>query len=324
MKILIKLIVSGGLLYLFSRGLDLDLMLANLARGDMLILGLALATYTVGMVIRSWKFTYAMRIFDIEVPLLKALRINYVSLPFNLLLPAGLGEDATKTVLVGQGEENMKTVVGAVVFDKGTNLVALLILCNIGMVILYLEAGIVPTLIPLLVLVMTVVGAFMVRALVARGGSSFLSKKFTSLYRILREVTGRRLAMTIKALGMAMVMHLVISITSYYALFKAFPGPSVSYFHFIALVPLVLFLQIIPVFIGGVGAREVGFIYVLGLVGVSQETAILVPISYYGIFFVNIIVGLLLFLYTPQVEGEHSPRHTMALVRQRIFRKEAQ
>ena len=321
MKILIKLTVSGVILVLFYRSMNLELMVANMTRGNMIFLFLALAVYTFGMVIRSWKFAYSMRIFDMNVPLRKALRINYVSLPFNLLLPAGLGEDVSKAILVGQKEEDLKIVVGAVLFDKVTNLISLLILCNVGMIILFWRTGVFLTLMPFLVLVGAVVGAYLGRALVVRR-NSLLIRKFTRLYWMLRKVTSQNMGMTFRAMGMAVLMHIVISITSFYTLYQAFPGPHVSYLHFVALVPLVLFLQIVPVFFGGVGAREAGFVYLLGLVGVRSEIAILVPISYYGIILVNISIGLALFLLVPQIEGERSPRRTLEMVKQRIFKKE--
>lgn len=84
---------------------------------------------------------------------------------------------------------------------------------------------------------------------------------------------------TLTAAGAGLVGHLLL-ILRVYVLMHAV-GQSVPFEYVLFSVPLIGALGLIPLTVGGVGLREVGYIFFFTRIGVPEETAILVSLLYF-------------------------------------------
>jgi uncharacterized protein (TIRG00374 family) len=50
-------------------------------------------------------------------------------------------------------------------------------------------------------------------------------------------------------------------------------GLEIDIIHFVIIVPAIHLAVLLPISVGGIGVREAGFVYLFGLVGVSNEAA---------------------------------------------------
>ena len=57
-------------------------------------------------------------------------------------------------------------------------------------------------------------------------------------------------------------------------------GMAVSLWYFLVIVPLVGLVESVPVSIYGIGLRDVSYVYLLGLVGVSKPQALSLSVVY--------------------------------------------
>ena len=80
----------------------------------------------------------------------------------------------------------------------------------------------------------------------------------------------------------------LLSIAVTWLVARAF-GIDVSFGLCSALVPLVWFFTMIPVSLGGVGLREVAFVYLFGSMGAPDEAGLLLSL---GTYFALVMVGL--------------------------------
>ena len=70
----------------------------------------------------------------------------------------------------------------------------------------------------------------------------------------------------------------------------------VSMIAFLTLVPLVWFFTMIPVSFGGVGLREISFVYLLALINISKENSIMISLGTYLTLIISGIIGMIYFL----------------------------
>jgi uncharacterized membrane protein YbhN (UPF0104 family) len=71
----------------------------------------------------------------------------------------------------------------------------------------------------------------------------------------------------------------VIVVVAVYVIGRAL-GMTVSLWYFFVIVPLIGLVESVPVSIYGIGLRDVSYVYLLGLVGVSKPQALSLSVVY--------------------------------------------
>lgn len=296
LRILWKVLLSAAILYALCRQVDWRAFSETAQGFSAIVYSLAFLTYCLGMLIRSWKLRMSLRMFQLELGLRKVVRISYGSLPFTLLLPSGLGEDICKGVLINESEHNLKKVALALAFDKVTNLFALLLLAVTGLLIVYLLEGYLVTAIPLALFAASVAGLLLLALAIRTDAMGLLPAGHREMLHRFAGHIKANAARSVTNVALGMLMHFVMTISVYYLIHASFSDVRTAFVYFMAFIPMIICFQSVPVFFGGVGAREVGFVYLFGLIGVAEEAILLVPLSYYGIYALNVLTGLIVFL----------------------------
>ena len=59
-------------------------------------------------------------------------------------------------------------------------------------------------------------------------------------------------------------------------------GIDIALPHFLVFVPIILFVQLLPISVAGLGTREAAFVYFFGSVGVGAESAFALSLLFFA------------------------------------------
>jgi uncharacterized membrane protein YbhN (UPF0104 family) len=276
--LLAKLAFMAGALWLVARHLDLPALGRTLRSAQLGWLALATGLFIVSKLISSVRLNHFFRAVGIQLSEGYNLRLYWLGMYYNLFLPGGIGGDGYKVYLLGRQFPGRRALIfRALLLDRLSGMVALLVL------LLLLFAG---TDYP----GWWRVGAL---ALVPLGlGLSYALGRW--LFGPFRSAFGRT---SWQALGVQGAQ--VLCAWALLAALGAAHGPVLPY--------LLVFLAssvaaVLPLTVGGLGARELTFLYGAKLFGLAPAVAVSVSVLFYVITAVVSLVGA--FVRLGAAEGE--------------------
>ena len=77
---------------------------------------------------RGWRWWLILKAHGFDVGFGRVFLVNYSGIFFNHLLPGGVGGDATKALMVAEGEDRKAALVGTVLLDRVVGLAVLVLL----------------------------------------------------------------------------------------------------------------------------------------------------------------------------------------------------
>ena len=270
LPLLVKLAFMAGALWLVARHLDLPALGRTLRHARLPWLVVATGLFIASKLIASVRLNRFFR--AIAIPLSEGynLRLYWLGMYYNLFLPGGIGGDGYKVYLLGRQFPGRRAAIfRALLLDRLSGMLALLVL------LLLLFAG---TSYP---------GWWRVGALALVPLGLALSYGLGSwLFGEFRSAFGRT---SWQALGVQGAQ--VLCAWALLAALGAANGPVLPY--------LLVFLAssvaaVLPLTVGGLGARELTFLYGAKLFALSAPVAVSVSVLFYVITAAVSLVGALL------------------------------
>jgi len=82
------------------------------------------------------------------------------------------------------------------------------------------------------------------------------------------------------------------------AIYSLAPGIGIqaSIVDFIAVVPVIFLIVMIPIYGGGLGVQEGAFFLILGMIGISAESAFTMSVISRGLTWITLLPGTILFM----------------------------
>ena len=298
-SLIAKIAVSGGLIWLIVRNTDVTGIGDRLATPHLAFILSAVAVLGSQVAIISLRFDLTLGALDRAVGFRHSAAINLIGIFFNQSLPSTIGGDVMRVWRLTRRGLALGPAVSAVLLDRATALLAMLVLIGILLVPL---ADVISDPAPVIGLGVAVaigfIGAVAVTVLkklpqglrqlrLARGLEG-LVRDYVRLLRQPRVATA--------VVGLAILNH-VGSVSVVYLIAQAY-SVDLAFWTALLLVPPVLLLSVLPVSIAGWGVREAAMITALGFVGIAAADALVVSIAF-GLL--NVAIGLpggLLFLLT--------------------------
>ena len=286
MKFLLRIGLSVGLLaWLISRTNPDDLLEAILNL-SFYTWAVSFLMYLVSQVISSIRWYFLAHALDFSGLWSTYLRYYFVGLYFNLFLPTCVGGDVLKIHFVSRGEPKKLRATYSILADRFFGLAAMFLL---GAGAVLIGHGILPYYFEHL---LCVTGICIIALLLG------LPMAYKLLSGIWPKI-GKRLAVLLafwekpKALFAALSLSLVLQVLGISAvvLLAKDMGLSPPVLFYFAAFPLVAILTILPISFNGIGIREGGFIYFLGLKGISAENALTLSLSFFAIQVVVSLIG---------------------------------
>jgi len=202
----------------------------------------------------------------------------------NNFLPTAIGGDALRIAMLRQEHVSGRLALSLVLLERLIGFAALVALSAAGAFLVDLPAAIRAIVVALALA--TLLGILIFRALLRAPGQTRWSRLVSPDLRL----EGRTLAL---AFAWSLVLQL-FSIGLSWVVGLAL-GAAVPAGIYLALVPLVWVVTMLPVTIGGVGLREAAFVYLFGSAGVSSEVSLGISLgTWAGLLFSGLLGGIVL------------------------------
>ncbi len=271
-------------------------------------LGAACLLFLLGIVIRVFRWRALLRGLGVKPPFVLLLKLYLVGNFFNTVLPSGFGGDVVRVVELAQ-QNRQSAAVGTVIVDRLTGLFSLMAL---GLAVLPFTQGLAPRLVWMFVIV--AVGGLLGGALLLEG-------------RLLRRITTRLLqarlpqarlpqALSLAGQGKLADIYAAVSGSGARAIWQALAlstlfnliniaiywlcglavGIDVSLGFYFVFVPLLSLTLLVPISVGGLGARDWVAQPLFGSVGVPDAVAAGMTLLVYAVTLAVGLIGLAIYL----------------------------
>lgn len=259
-----KLLLTGAALWLVFSKIDLSEVLGQLKTARAVPLLFAIALFILSKVISSFRLNTCFRQIGLHLNEPDNLKLYWLGMYYNLFLPGGIGGDGYKIYLLNKHyKTGVKPLTAAVLLDRLSGLAALAALTAVLLVFQPLPAwakggGLAG------VVLLYLAYHLLVRRFFPVFGDSLFSTGLQSL--------GVQLAQA----ACAVLIMLALGISD----------------HFLSYL-LVFFISsmvaVLPLTIGGVGAREVVFLYGAGYLQLNEHLAVTLSLLF---FLITAVVSL--------------------------------
>ena len=301
LTLLVKLLVSGGLLAYFLSQVHPERFLHTFATANYWWIALALVIYLCTQAISAARWAALARPLGIETQFTSLLKYYLIGMFFNLFAPGTVGGDVTRILYLSRDQEsyaNGRTVTTthaamSVLMDRAIGMIVLVWLGAAGL-LLFPEYAVPQTVrsITLLLAAGFVAAVFLLpllRHVLPEDGPPMLVKIRLALHSY--RTQWRALAV---AAGLSLVAHL-IQAWMHLVMARAL-GLEVPLAFCIIVYPLVGTFSAIPVSLNGLGLREGGYIYMLAVIGIGSENGIAFGLLLFLIVVIDSLIGGVLFL----------------------------
>jgi uncharacterized membrane protein YbhN (UPF0104 family) len=276
-KTLLKISITGLSLYLVSRKVEFNDLKDAFEKSNPFFLFLAFIAFVISQIISSSRLNTFFKGIGLKISETYNFKIYLLGMFYNLFLPGGIGGDGYKIFLLRKKFEiKGRRLFQAIFFDRLSGLWALGLI-NATLVIFIPHLGI-PNWIPVLVVAIGTIAYY----LIMRKFFSDYSKHFALSH--------------LKAL-MVQSMQVVSVILLLYAL--NFEGKFSPYLFMFLMSSLV---AIFPFTVGGLGARELVFVYGAQYFQMDQHLAVIISLLFYCISALLSFSGIY-FVFNPQKIG---------------------
>lgn len=267
---LIKLVLSATALYFVFRTIDLRETWQTLLQTKVGFFALALLAFNLSKIVAAFRFKRLLYPLDIHLSDGYNIRLLYISMFYNLFLPGSIGGDGYKVYLLKQQHDaTVKRLASATLLDRLSGL-ALLVMMT-GVFLLFSSFTVDVPHYDALVIVGTILvlpGYYLgVRWVFPLFRSQFLSTTHLSFW----VQAGQVLAAIFLLLSLSVQHH---------------------YLDYLTLFMVSSVVAVLPFTVGGVGARELVFLYGFQYLAIEQETAITFTLLFFLVTAFTSVAGL--------------------------------
>jgi len=270
LKTIIKFFFSFLLLYFVLSQIDLVKLKDILKNVNLYYLLLAIIFFNLSKIVSAVRLNYYLKEIKIDLKLKENLILYYVGMFYNLFLPGGIGGDGYKAYLLNKKYRvKYKKLISALLFDRISGLISLIFLA--GILFLFSDFKIYYFTVLAVFITTTIYFIFY-----------FVSKRINKFIFYFKETT---------ILGLFVQLLQLIS-----ALFIIFSLGNLPIIDVLFLFLVSSVVSVLPITIGGIGVRELTFLYGFSYLGYQTDIGIafsflffIITIlsSMFGIFFIN-------------------------------------
>lgn len=249
MKVALKLLISLGLLFFIARQIDIQKLFTTLSSINIFYFLLAFLLYNLSKIISAIRLNYYFKEIGIDLELRHNLRLYYLGMFYNLFLPGGIGGDGYKAYILNRYyNKKLSSIVAALFFDRISGLVALIFLA--ALLFLFSRYAIAP----LNYLAFAVAtGSYPLFYLISRKKKLFMHYFSTT----------NTLGFLVQFVQLLSALALLFSL-----------DPTLPIIEFLVLFLISSVVSVLPITIGGVGVRELTFLYGLKFLHIPPDSGV--------------------------------------------------
>jgi len=264
-KVILIIVVTGGLLYYVFSKVPFAKIQARLANGDKLWMAAAVLSYVTSMLFSSWRLLSFFKSIGLKLDWRFNLRLYFLGLCYNVLLPGGIGGDGYKIYLLHKRYKlPTKKVFWAILFDRLSGFWAIGAIV-VGLIIL------IPSFPYHLAYPLTIVS-------IGSVVYYFVARKFFKDYTH-KFFQGHAKAIGVQSMQLLSIVCLLMA--------QGFDGKFAPYLLSFLFSSLA---AIIPFSLGGGGIRDALFLTLARQFNLTEDMAVYLS---FGFYLISIIVALL-------------------------------
>lgn len=280
----LKIGLTLGSLYFVFKKVDIRQVTDTMASANVWYFLLALLAFNISKLISVYRLKAYLQAIGVHLNDTYNIRLLYVGMFYNLFLPGSIGGDGYKIYLIRQ-QYNVKTkyVVGATLLDRVSGLALLLLMAGVFLLLSTFAPPVPQYHLLVIVATLLVLPTYFI------GNKLF----FPVFLKKFRTTTHLSFWVQIGQVATAVLLLLSVSVNE-------------SYTDYLTLFMISSVVAVFPFTIGGVGARELVFLYGYQYLNIHQETAITFTLLFFFVTAITALIGLA-FSYNmdrPQ-EGTH-------------------
>ncbi len=271
LKWLFKLVISSVALYLVFRKLEVGDMITLFGKIELPFIIAAFLLFNLSQIIGAIRYGVFLRIININLSLINNIKLYYLGMFYNLFLPGGIGGDGYKVwILKKEFNESWKTLVTLSLLVRINGMAALATLALLLFAVIQTNTF----------LYFSPYTTLVIAILIFPGWYFFLwyaFKRYTRSY--------------IKVSIQSLLVQLIQLSCAYFIL--ASLGLEENYLVYFFLFYAGNILSVLPVTIGGIGAREMTFLFGSNFFDIDTGLGVAFSLSFFLIAAFSSVFGIL-------------------------------
>ncbi|UII27038.1 flippase-like domain-containing protein [Fulvivirga maritima] len=266
---MLKILISGLAIYITIKKIDVKEAINVITHCNIYWLLIAVLLFNVSQWISAVRLKNLLEELSIQASYWFHIKLFYFGMLYNIILPGGIGGDAYKVILLkGQFNKRGRDILKALFLDRLSGLAGLLFLALILALIINMPWNENFNTLTLLSSILIYPGYFLV--------NKFIFPSFTKSF------------LSVNILGILMQGTQVIC--AYFILLSL--GAEANYLSYLLVFLVSSIATIIPVTLGGLGMRELVFLYAADFLVFDKETAIALSLLFFLITVASSLLGL--------------------------------
>jgi len=291
LKTLLKFAVTGAALYFVIRKIEVSQVVALYKQADFLLLFLALIAFTLSKLVSAYRLNLYFRAIELDLKEKTNIQLYLLGMFYNLFLPGGIGGDGYKVYLLQKNyQSGTKKILGAVLVDRVSGMVALLVLALAGMS--FLE----PAGSSQFAVRSPQLSLFNLQFSIFNLAFLLIPLVFLAYYLFIKYIYPYFLKINLITFGYGFMVQL-LQVFCAWLLVMAL-GEHDNHLAYLVIFLVSSVVAVLPISIGGVGVRELTFLYGSQLMNVDINVAVGISFLFYLITAV-VSLGGVYFLFKP-------------------------
>lgn len=283
----LKVIISGLLLYFVFNTINTGNFFEYLSSLPLVAICAALLLVLGSKYIAHFRLLTLFRFVGVEVPPEYHWKLYLQGMFYNLFLPGGIGGDAYKGYTIQkQTKKSIKSIIGCLLIDRIGGLYALGLF---GLIFFILNStqfiNLMPGQLSETCLNATIVMLWIISSIIA--------------YHLVKKSTKFNLKTQIITIGYSLLLQ-GLQILAGWILIEALKltGNTLSYLFLFIISSIV---SVLPITLGGIGAREFTFFYGAQFLGIEIDGSVALSISFFAVNALVSLIGIYFHFKKPKV-----------------------
>lgn len=298
---ILRISVSFAIVVYLLRGSDLRAVATVLARAGSGHFAVAFLLYLLSHVVSVYRWRLIGRAVGFRNPVRDFFVFYFIGVFLNFFSPSLILGDIGRGLYLAGDERKKSRAFQSVIVDRLIGLFGLLIFAGVTLLLL---GGSYPLPRFLLYIVPGLAGALYL----IWWGLPRLCRMLSPEHRLRRFVADHLASVSnnhgllVKTLSISLLLHLIQVMVVFVLSLAA--GIRLPFSYFLVCAPVVNLLSSLPISVNGIGVRDSGYVFFLGMMGTSRELALGLSFLWLGVVVLSALLGGICFLLWPRLKRQ--------------------
>ncbi len=305
-KKIILILFSSLLLYFMLKDVQFSEIIFSIKTANLTLLFIAFSLHAIGLTISAFRWKLLLKSLNVNSNIFYLIKSYLVATFFNHFIPSTIGGDSVRAYDSYKLGKNKSKGLVVIMIDRFLGLLALLVFVVFS-TFLSIE---ITSLIPDLTLWLAFFSLAAIGVLIfllwppvktfyklSYSSNKILSKIGTLFLKIGNSFAqfSNKKKVLIKALGLSLLLQ--ANVVFYYYLISVALGFDIHIFNFSLIIPLTIFIMMIPISVNGIGLRENVLFFFFSFFGIAKTQAIAFAWIEFGMLLLLGIIGGIVYAF---------------------------